>query len=60
MSTSANALVMKEININLLRRTLKARREATKQQIAQGLQERSIENTFASFAGESGMIEIVE
>ncbi len=33
--TSANALVMKEININLVRRTLKAKHEATKQQIAE-------------------------
>lgn len=35
MSVSANALVMKEININLVRRTLKEKREATKQQIAE-------------------------
>jgi predicted NBD/HSP70 family sugar kinase len=35
MSHSANALVMKEININLVRRTLKLMREATKMQIAE-------------------------
>lgn len=35
MTTGANALVMKEININLVRRALKARYEATKQQIAE-------------------------
>ncbi|MAU12624.1 MAG: hypothetical protein CL607_22575 [Anaerolineaceae bacterium] len=35
MSISGNALVMKEININLVRKTLKAKREATKHQIAQ-------------------------
>lgn len=35
MSTNANALVMKEINVNLVRRTLRAQREATKQQIAE-------------------------
>jgi predicted NBD/HSP70 family sugar kinase len=35
MNTSANALVMKEININLVRRTLKLKRQATKQQIAE-------------------------
>lgn len=35
MTTGANALVMKEININLVRRALKARQEATKQQIAE-------------------------
>lgn len=34
MSSSANALVMKEINTNLVRRTLKLKREATKMQIA--------------------------
>lgn len=35
MSVSANALVMKEININLVRHTLKLKQEATKQQIAE-------------------------
>jgi hypothetical protein len=35
MSISANALVMKEININLVRRTLKALKQATKHQIAE-------------------------
>lgn len=35
MNLSGNALVMKEVNINLVRRTLKAKIEATKQQLAQ-------------------------
>lgn len=35
MSISANALVMKEININLVRRTLKLKQAATKHQIAE-------------------------
>lgn len=35
MNLSGNALVMKEININLVRRTLKAHRQATKHQIAE-------------------------
>lgn len=35
MRTSANALVMKDYNVNLVRRTLKQKREATKQQIAE-------------------------
>ncbi len=34
MNISGNALVMKELNIHLVRRTLKAQREATKHQIA--------------------------
>lgn len=34
MSVSGNALVIKEININLVRRTLKAHKQATKHQIA--------------------------
>lgn len=34
MTISGNALVMKEININLVRRALKARKQATKQEIA--------------------------
>jgi predicted NBD/HSP70 family sugar kinase len=35
MALSANALVMKEININLVRKTLKGKGEATKHQIAE-------------------------
>ncbi|QPC80614.1 ROK family protein [Phototrophicus methaneseepsis] len=35
MSVSGNALIMKEININLVRRALKATKRATKHQIAQ-------------------------
>lgn len=35
MNSSANALVMKEININLVRRTLKLMQEATRHQIAE-------------------------
>lgn len=35
MNVSGNALVMKEMNINLVRRTLKAQQQATKHQIAE-------------------------
>lgn len=35
MNTSSNALVMKEMNIHLVRRTLKAQKQATKHQLAE-------------------------
>jgi predicted NBD/HSP70 family sugar kinase len=35
MNLSGNALTMREVNLNLIRRALKARRQATKQQLAE-------------------------
>lgn len=55
MSSSANALVMKAININLVRRTLQHKGEATKQQIAEatGLSLVTVGTVLQKLAGEN-------